>query len=79
MSPRLPSVSSKQVLAALHKAGFVVHHQTGSHINLKSAYSPTLRVVVPANRKDLKKGTLKNIIRQAGLTVDEFIGYLTGR
>ncbi len=75
MSPRLPSVSSKQLLAAKKKAGFFIHHQTGSHIKLKSRHTPALRVIVPANRKDLRKGTLKSIIRQAGLTLDEFLDF----
>lgn len=76
MSPRLPSVSSKRLIAALKKSGYFIHHQTGSHIILKSENLPRLRVVVPAGRKDLKKGTLKNILRQAGLSVDELIELL---
>jgi len=76
MSPRLPSVSSNQILAALKKAGFFIHHQTGSHIILKSQHASVPRVIVPANRKDLKKGTLKSILKQAELSVEEFIELL---
>ena len=76
MSPRLPSVSSKKVVATLLRAGFYVHHQEGSHIALRSSEDESVRVVVPANRKDLKKGTLKSIINQSGLTAEEFIELL---
>jgi predicted RNA binding protein YcfA (HicA-like mRNA interferase family) len=63
-------------LAALQKAGFYIHHQEGSHISLRARHDAKLRVVVPVNRKDLKRGTLKSIIEQAKLTVDDFIGLL---
>jgi predicted RNA binding protein YcfA (HicA-like mRNA interferase family) len=58
------------------RAGFYVHHQEGSHIAPRSFSDESLRVVVPANRKDLKKGTLKNIINQSGMTAEEFIEML---
>jgi len=76
MSPKLPSVSSKKVVATLLKIGFYLHHQEGSHLALRSIKNESVRVVVPANRKDLKKGTLKSIINQSGLTAEEFIELL---
>lgn len=68
-------LSARDVIKALSKAGFYVHHQRGSHIALRREGPPPNRVVVPA-RKELKKGMLRAIIRQAGLTVEEFIELL---
>ncbi|ALA60925.1 type II toxin-antitoxin system HicA family toxin [Nitrospira moscoviensis] len=48
MSPRLPPLKPKEVLHALAKAGFVVHHTPGSHYILKHPDKPALRVTVPS-------------------------------
>jgi predicted RNA binding protein YcfA (HicA-like mRNA interferase family) len=64
------------VLQALQRAGFFVHHTSGSHYILKHPDKPTLRVTVPYHNKDLKRRTLASIIEQAGMTVDEFIQLL---
>jgi len=76
MSPSLPSLKPKEVLKALERAGFYVHHQTGSHIVLKHPSQPSKRVVLPYHNKDLKRGTLHGILNQSGLSVDEFLKYL---
>ena len=70
----LPVLKPRQVVSAPAGAGFYVHHQTGSHAILKSADNAALRVTVPMHGKDLKKGTLRSIIRQAGLTVEGVCG-----
>jgi predicted RNA binding protein YcfA (HicA-like mRNA interferase family) len=67
----LPLISGRQVVAALRRQGFEVDHQTGSHIILRNAAPPYRRLTVP-DHKELAKGTLRGIIREAGLTVDEF-------
>ncbi len=72
MSNRLPRLKPKDVLSALKKAGFYVHHQTGSHITLRHRDDPTKRITVPYHKRDLKAGTLRAIIRQTGLSVEEF-------
>jgi predicted RNA binding protein YcfA (HicA-like mRNA interferase family) len=72
----LPVVNSRQVIRALEKAGFAVHHVRGSHYYLKHPRDPTLRVTVPFHRQDLKRGTLRAILRDAGLSVDELVGLL---
>ncbi|HEY7300104.1 MAG TPA: type II toxin-antitoxin system HicA family toxin [Xanthobacteraceae bacterium] len=70
---RLPAVSGQRVVRALTKAGFVVDRIVGSHHVLEHPGDPTRTVVVPCHsRRDLKPGTLRGIIRQAGLTVEEF-------
>ena len=72
MSRRLPAVKPKAVLRALGRAGFFIHHTSGSHHVLKHAGKPHLRVTVPFHNKDLKRRTLASIIEQAGLSTEEF-------
>lgn len=69
---RLPALRPREVLHALEKAGFLVHHTTGSHRIPKHPHHPERRITVPFHNRDLKRGTLHSIIRQAGLTVEEF-------
>jgi predicted RNA binding protein YcfA (HicA-like mRNA interferase family) len=76
MSPALPVVTAKQCLQALQRAGFYIDHQTGSHARLFHRTRPTLRVTVPVHKNDLPPGTLKSILRQADLSVDEFLELL---
>jgi predicted RNA binding protein YcfA (HicA-like mRNA interferase family) len=77
MSPRLPVLKPREVLRALLRAGFEIHHQAGSHAQLRHAQKPHLRVTVPRHdRFDLPLPVLKSILRQAELTVEEFLGYL---
>ena len=71
---KLPQVSGKNCLKALNKVGFFVKRQKGSHI-IVCRNDPFAEVVIP-NHKTLDKGTLRAIIRQADLDVDEFIELL---
>ena len=72
--PRLPSISARECIIALEKTGFYVVRQRGSHLILRRDH-PRTRVVVP-NHKALKRGLLRGIIRQAGLTVEQFLELL---
>jgi predicted RNA binding protein YcfA (HicA-like mRNA interferase family) len=74
--PKLPRVPSALVIRALKRARFYEFHQIGSHIQLRHPDYPSLRVTIPFHRKDLSPKTLKSIIVQAGLTIDEFIALL---
>jgi predicted RNA binding protein YcfA (HicA-like mRNA interferase family) len=77
MSPRVPILKPREVLHALQKAGFEIHHQSGSHAQLKHPGKPHLRVTVPRHdRFDVPVPVLRSIIRQAGMTVDEFLELL---
>jgi predicted RNA binding protein YcfA (HicA-like mRNA interferase family) len=67
----LPRVSGHEVVKALLKVGYEQDRQRGSHIILRQIASPHRRIVVP-DHSEAAKGTLRAIIRQAGLTVDEF-------
>lgn len=72
MSP-LPVVSGREAVRAFERAGYSVDHQTGSHIILRHTEPPYRRLTVP-NHKELAKGTLRALIREAGLTLAEFQG-----
>ena len=72
----LPTVTAARLLRALQRGGFFIHHTSGSHHVLKHQDRPALRVVVPYHAGDIKRGTLRNILRQANLTVDELVSLL---
>jgi predicted RNA binding protein YcfA (HicA-like mRNA interferase family) len=76
MSVRLPGLKPRQVLQALKRAGFYVHHVSGSHYILKHPDRPELRVTLPYHNKDLKRRTVASIIDQSGLTQEQFVGLL---
>lgn len=67
----LPRISGREVVAALLKIGYERDRQKGSHIVLRQVAYPHRRVVVPDHR-EVAKGTLRNIIKHVGLTVEEF-------
>jgi predicted RNA binding protein YcfA (HicA-like mRNA interferase family) len=73
MSRRLPALTPAKVIAALKRGGFFVHHVSGSHYLLRHANRPGVSVTVAKHRKDLKRGTLGGIIKQAGLSVEAFL------
>jgi predicted RNA binding protein YcfA (HicA-like mRNA interferase family) len=73
--PRLPACKPAEVIRALLRAGFFLDHGTGSHRYFRHSTRPGI-VTVPFHRKDLKRGTLKSILDQAGLSVDEFLKLL---
>lgn len=67
----LPRISGREVVAALSKAGYKRDRQKGSHIVLRQTDHPHRRIVVP-DHSEVAKGTLRAIIKQTGLTVEEF-------
>ncbi|MBI2558422.1 type II toxin-antitoxin system HicA family toxin [Candidatus Woesearchaeota archaeon] len=70
---KLPLVSGSVVIKMLEKEGFLPVRQRGSHVSLhKKVNGKTLLVVVPM-KKEIKKGTLLSIIKQAGMTREEFL------
>jgi predicted RNA binding protein YcfA (HicA-like mRNA interferase family) len=74
---RLPAdLSGREVRTALERAGFVFRRQRGSHMVLRRQ-DPYARVIVP-DHKTIRVGTLRQILHDAGLTVEEFLG-LVGR
>ena len=76
MNPKLPVVSGRQVVRALERVGYRVVRQRGSHIRLRDKSDPNhLPVTVPDHRA-LKPGLLRQILRDANLTVEEFVALL---
>jgi predicted RNA binding protein YcfA (HicA-like mRNA interferase family) len=76
MNQRLPALTPRRVVRALERAGFVVSRTSGSHCRLIHPDDPTRKVTVPMHSADLKRGTLRGIIAQAGFTVAEFLALL---
>lgn len=70
--PKLPSFKPKTLIKKFEKAGYVIDRQKGSHVIL---YHPKehKRLTIPLHVKDLPKGTLLSIVKQAGLTKEEFL------
>lgn len=72
---RIPSLTPRQLIRILCRAGFVVDHQTGSHVTL--LHPDGRRALVPVHHRELKRGTLFGIIRQAGYATTEFLELLS--
>lgn len=73
--PKLPVISGIKIIKALSKIGYEIDHQTGSHMILRNREPPYRRLTVP-NHNEIAKGTLLAIIRQSGLTKEEFMDLL---
>ncbi|HUU13696.1 MAG TPA: type II toxin-antitoxin system HicA family toxin [Terriglobia bacterium] len=73
MSDKLPVLKAREVLRALLRAGFYIHHQTGSHARLLHPTRHELRVTVPIHSKEIPPPLLKRILRQASLSDEEFL------
>jgi len=74
--PKLPVVTGDRVVKAFSKAGWAAVRQKGSHvIMVKEDSVVTLSIPVHKNRP-VKRGTLRDLITDAGLTVEKFVGLL---
>ncbi|AGL02976.1 type II toxin-antitoxin system HicA family toxin [Desulfoscipio gibsoniae] len=76
MTPRIPRASGKDVIAALIRAGFRLVHVRGSHHYLEPSGGGLLVTVPVHGNKTLKPKTLKSILNQAGLTIEELLEML---
>ena len=70
--PKLPSYKPREVVKKLKKLGFVEHHQVGSHLTMKQLDTGK-RAVVPMHLRDIKKGTLLSLLREAGIEKEKFV------
>jgi predicted RNA binding protein YcfA (HicA-like mRNA interferase family) len=69
--PKLPVLSGREVVRIFESLGWQQARQTGSHIILvKPSHPATLSI---PDHREVARGTLRTLIRQAGLTIDEFI------
>ncbi|HZU17403.1 MAG TPA: type II toxin-antitoxin system HicA family toxin [Candidatus Dormibacteraeota bacterium] len=75
MSGPLPRVSGQEVVQALERAGFVVVGTRGSHRKLRHA--ERARVVIVPLHHELASGTLRSILRQAGMSAEELRALLS--
>ena len=66
----LPRVSGREIAKAMQKLGYEFDRQRGSHIILRQNVAPHRRLTVPDHR-EVAKGTLRSILREAGVTVEE--------
>ena len=73
--PPLPVVSGREVLRAFQRDGWHVLRRESSHVILGKPGCPSI-LSIPDHR-ELKRGTLRGLIRTAGLTVDEFVDLLS--
>ena len=76
--PKLPVVKPRQISRFLEQNGFILDHTSGSHLVF---YNPVSRrrAVVPSHNRDMPKGTLMSLLREAGFTREELIDFLAGR
>ena len=74
--PKLPAIKPRQIIRFLEQNGFVLDHTSGSHLIY---YNPASRrrAVVPQHNRDLPKGTLMSLLREAGFSREELIGFLS--
>ena len=78
---KLPILSSRQVIKALRKEGFIdaPKRGKGSHLAMvKRSHEDTRLVIIP-DRKTIPRGTLRGILEQAGLTREEFLNFISGK
>ncbi|GLI54167.1 type II toxin-antitoxin system HicA family toxin [Thermodesulfovibrio yellowstonii] len=66
----LSNISGKEAVRIFQKFGYILDHQTGSHMILYHESRPTLSI---PNHKELAPGLLRALIRKSGLTVEEFL------
>lgn len=71
----LPVISGRDLIKALARIGYRRDHQKGSHIILRHQSSPHRRLTIP-NHKEIAKGTLRHVMKEAGLTLDELLALL---
>jgi len=71
--PKLPAVKPAEIIRVLEKTGFYRVRQRGSHLQMKRG---NLLVTIPIHSGDLNPGTLRSILRQAKLEIEEFLKLL---
>jgi len=65
----LPIISGRELVRAMRKLGYELDRQQGSHMVLRQVRAPFRRLVVP-DHKEIAKGTLRAIVRQAGISIE---------
>lgn len=73
MPSKYPTCTSDEVVKVFSKMGFVTVSQKGSHKKMSNGKQ---KVIIPMHNKDLKKGTLKGILEQGKISLDDFMKFL---
>ena len=76
MNPKLPVVSGRESVKAFERIGYQVVRQRGSHIRLRDESDPDHLPLTVPDHKTLKPGLLRKLLRDADLTVGEFVDLL---
>ena len=75
--PKIPPLKAKRVVNALLKSGFYIHHQSGSHVQLRHETNSKLRVTIPRHdRFDLPPFVVNSILKQADISREDLISLL---
>jgi len=72
----VPILRAREVIALLQRIGFRIISQKGSHVKLQHFINKTRQVIIPFHNKDLKRGTLLSILRQAKISLQDFLNLL---
>ena len=72
----LPVIRAATLIPILLKMGFRIIRQKGSHVSLQHMLDKTKKVTVPIHNKDLAKKTLSSVLKQAGISIQEFLRLL---
>lgn len=75
MADRIPQVKPKQLIRVLERMGFVLRRQTGSHAIFRHPETKNF-AVVPIHHRDIKRGLLHSILKQADITEIQFLDNL---
>ena len=73
--PKIPRLSAREVIKILYKADFIKWRQKGGHLTMFRKSDERVLTVPVHYGKDISKGTLRVIINQAGMSVEEFLSY----
>ena len=66
MTDRLPALTPRQLIAVLQRAGFSIHHQTGSHVHLRAAGPPPRRLVIAFHNRELARSPFARLSGSPG-------------
>ena len=73
---KLPVISGREMIRVLNRIGFVIVGRKGSHARLKRRRDKEILIVIVPMHRELARGTLRSILRQANLTVEDLLRLL---
>ncbi len=69
----IPIITARKLMPILQRMGFIIMRQRGSHIHLVHGINKNIKITVPVYSRDLAKPTIVLILKQAGISIEEFI------